>query len=571
MTREALFHCQFGAVQPKRGDVLHKVAAYNSAGRVTASDGTLYDFSRKADEHVGGCIMLPDGAPAEYADPVALWAAAQDAETRIDGQPARLVEFTIPREVPADQRLEFTRAIVAPWVVEGAAAQIDIHCPPAADGGEQPHAHVILSRRALGPEGFAARKLANTPWTANKGRDMRGAVAERMNQWLADHGVNVRVDHRSHRERGDDTPTEGNVSRAAVETWKRRPDEATTYADTLAARPIRRQLRNARREQAAAKAEIVDLSREYNRRVPGCRAPRRRQQTAFDPAWLPPVGDGVSAVEPEKWGGTITLADGSAIVARADRLVIRGRVTDAAIAALADQAVRQGWTDGVELTGNKAFRDRLAAALAERGVRVTNHPEPPSVPGVSLDAGTTTRRLGGLNKSSDVDPPTSPTAEPTAPIPQENRHSLAPSTASADAEAPTRRHVEVNVPSSVETTGRRSDGDRRRALAALSESERQANDDYAAGRITTTQLQAARLPSAAVAGGDRATIEAAMHGDLDAARQAAERWQAERNRRAAAAARRAAADEPTPDHALAPALKPFWATGQRKTSDSKRG
>jgi hypothetical protein len=123
VTREALFHCQFGAVQPKRGDVLHKVAAYNSAGRVTASDGTLYDFSRKADEHVGGCIMLPDGAPAEYADPVALWAAAQDAETRIDGQPARLVEFTIPREVPADQRLEFTRAIVAPWVVEGARSR----------------------------------------------------------------------------------------------------------------------------------------------------------------------------------------------------------------------------------------------------------------------------------------------------------------------------------------------------------------------------------------------------------------------------------------------------------------
>jgi len=44
----------------------------------------------------------------------------------------------------------------------------------------------------------------------------------------------------------------------------------------------------------------------------------------------------------------------------------------------------------------------------------------------------------------------------------------------------------------------------------------------AAGRITAAQLQAARLPSAAVAAGDQATIEAAARGDLDEAQRAAE-------------------------------------------------
>src|SRR5690606_26235166 len=145
----------------------------------------------------------------------------------------------IPRDVPEESRLDFARAVVAPWVAEGAAAQIDIHCPKAADGQPQPHAHVILSRRALGPDGFADKKMSNTPWTANRGRDMRAAVADRMNQWLADHGLDVRVDHRSHRAHGDDTPAERNVSRAAVEVWKRRPDDSTAFADVLAARPVR--------------------------------------------------------------------------------------------------------------------------------------------------------------------------------------------------------------------------------------------------------------------------------------------------------------------------------------------
>jgi len=609
--REALFHCQFGVVQPSRGDVLHKVAAYNSATGIEAPDGTLYDFSRKAAEHVGGCILLPNGAPADYADPAALWSAAQAAETRVDGQPARLVEFAIPREVPADQRLEFTRSIVAPWVEEtGAAAQVDVHCPRAADGGEQPHAHVILSRRALGPEGFAERKLSNAPWTANRGKDMRAEVAARMNAWLADNEIAVRVDHRSHRERGDPTPPEPNVSRAAVETWKRRADEATAFTDTLAARPVRRHLRDARRELAAAEAEIADLRREYSRRVPGLQGPRHRRRAVVDPAWLPPVGDGVAAVEPQRWGATITLADGSAVVVRADRILIRGPVTDAAIAAVADQAVRQGWAkDGVELTGSPASRDRLAAALAIRGVAVTNHPEPPS--SAALEAarqhydGPVARRPddllksagqhlptsphGDLNVSSDADPTASPAADSTPPEPQGNRRHPAGSTAPTSASAPTRRygdllrspdagatarpHGDINIPSSVEATARRGDRDRRRALAVLAESERHANADYAAGRITTAQLQAARRPTAAVATGDQATIEAALRGDFDGARQAAECWHVERDRRAAAAARRtAAASEPTSaDPAPAPAYRPPWATGPKtKNKEGKR-
>lgn len=259
----ALFHVQFGAVQPSRGDRLHKVAAYNSAARVQAPGGAAYDFTRKACEHVGGCLMLPAGAPAWAADAAHLWSQAEAAESRCDGQPARLVEFAIPREIRPEHRLDFARSVVAPWVAdEGVAAQIDLHCPPAADGGEQPHAHVILTRRALGATGFASRKTDNRPWTHDKGRTMRAAVASRMNAWLEAHGYESRVDHRSRADCGDLVPPEPDVGRAAVEAWRNRPDEAVAFGDVLALRPRRRRLREAIAEREAAEAEIHHLEKE---------------------------------------------------------------------------------------------------------------------------------------------------------------------------------------------------------------------------------------------------------------------------------------------------------------------
>lgn len=285
----ALFHCQFAAVQPSKGDRLHKVSAYNSAARVQAPDGAAYDFTRKAREYVDGCLMLPAGAPAAWAaDPLRLWAAAEAAEKRVDGQPARLVEFAIPREVRPEHRLDFARSVIAPWIDdEGVAAQLDLHCPRAADGGEQPHAHIILSRRALTPDGFAARKTSNTPWTANKGRDMRATIASRMNAWLEANGYQSRVDHRSHAARGDPTPPEPDVGRRAVEAYKRDPDDADAYARVLADRPKRRALRKATAEREAAEVEIQHLEEEQRhvppRTDPGRPVDRHPQGDAGDP------------------------------------------------------------------------------------------------------------------------------------------------------------------------------------------------------------------------------------------------------------------------------------------------
>lgn len=371
----ALYHVQFAVVARSKGDNAVKVAAYNHAARYETADGAVYDFRRKSAEHRGHVVMLPTGAPTWAADGDELWRRAEAAERRCDAQPARLVEFAIPREVPAHLRMDFARAVVAPWVADGMGAQIDLHTTTAADGQEQPHCHVVLTRRRLTADGFAPTKARewDKAWTADRGRTMRAEVAARMNGWLEAHGLDSRVDHRR---QGGDVPPERNAPRRAVETHKADPSHpaAEPWRATLEARQTRRQLRAAQRAAAQATHEIAALGAEYDHRVPGLR-PRDRRRVPWDDTWLPPTGGAVVGVERDAKGAVIHLDGGARMLDRGNRLTLAGGVTDAGLDALAEQAARHGWRE-VEVTGPQEVRDRLARALAARGITATNHQAP---------------------------------------------------------------------------------------------------------------------------------------------------------------------------------------------------
>jgi hypothetical protein len=240
-------------------------SAYNLCARL--DDGTrAYDFARKASEHVGGCVLLPTGAPQALAEPGALWRAAEAAERRADAQLARQMLITIPREVAAADRLAFACAVVAHYVADGAAAQVDVHCPGAADGGEQPHAHILLTLRRVSDAGLAATKCRewNQDFRADGGRAERARVATRATAWLHAHGIAQDYDLRSLADRGDDRPPEPSAPRADWQRWTREgadPEAApATVAATLAHRGRRSALARVESVAAEAAAEIAALS-----------------------------------------------------------------------------------------------------------------------------------------------------------------------------------------------------------------------------------------------------------------------------------------------------------------------
>ena len=97
-------------------------------------------------------ILLPENAPQEYADRNTLWNAAEAVEKQWNSQLARRWVLTIPREIPPDQYAVLVREFCEQqFVSKGMIADFAIHDPHPP--GHNPHAHVLLTMRAMDEHG----------------------------------------------------------------------------------------------------------------------------------------------------------------------------------------------------------------------------------------------------------------------------------------------------------------------------------------------------------------------------------------------------------------------------------
>ena len=97
-------------------------------------------------------ILLPANAPPEYADRNTLWNAAEAVEKQWNSQLARRWVLTIPREILPDQYAVLVREFCEQqFVSKGMIADFAIHDPHPP--GHNPHAHVLLTMRAMDEHG----------------------------------------------------------------------------------------------------------------------------------------------------------------------------------------------------------------------------------------------------------------------------------------------------------------------------------------------------------------------------------------------------------------------------------
>jgi Ti-type conjugative transfer relaxase TraA len=192
----AIYHFSAKVISRGSGSSALAAAAYRSASRL--HDQRLdrhHDFSNKAGV-VHSEVMLPGGAPEQLSDRATLWNAVEAAEVRKDAQLAREIEFAIPRELSAKFGIELAREFVArEFVAAGMIADLNVHRDIGADGEPKPHAHVMLTVRAVNENGFGAkvRDWNRTELLAH----WRERWAEHVNQRLAELDIDARIDHRS--------------------------------------------------------------------------------------------------------------------------------------------------------------------------------------------------------------------------------------------------------------------------------------------------------------------------------------------------------------------------------------
>lgn len=199
----AIYHLTAKIIGRKAGQSAVACAAYRSGQELDdARSGQTFRFSR-ADRVVHSEIALPDHAPAWARDRAALWNAVEAGERRKDAQLAREFELALPVEFDLEQQRELLRTWVsAEFTSAGAAADLAIHLDKA---GRNPHAHIMTTMRALGPEGWSKQKLRQ--WEDRSALEgWRESWASHINQALERAGRAERVDHRSYADQDAQQP-----------------------------------------------------------------------------------------------------------------------------------------------------------------------------------------------------------------------------------------------------------------------------------------------------------------------------------------------------------------------------
>ncbi|MEG1154349.1 MAG: MobQ family relaxase [Acinetobacter sp.] len=189
----AIFHLDFKIVKRSEGRSSVAKAAYHARCRITDErTGDTYDYSRRADLF-GHFILTPVNAPAHIVESsIALWNEVERVERQNNGQTARYFDVAIPAELNNDDKkklvLEYCQKNFAD---KGMIADIAFHDLDS----DNPHAHVMLTLKTIGPEGFGKKERS---WNDRKmsvlWRESWSAMA---NSFLAAAGSSERIDHRS--------------------------------------------------------------------------------------------------------------------------------------------------------------------------------------------------------------------------------------------------------------------------------------------------------------------------------------------------------------------------------------
>jgi hypothetical protein len=385
------FRIQLGIVSRAEGHSAAKRSAYQSCGVIVAHDGERFDFSRKAKEHVRTIVLLPENAPGWARAPESLWQRAAQAERRVDAQEARIIDFSMPRAVPADLWEACIRHVYEPFVRMGMVLQVDVHDTPASDGGRNVNIHGLATLREIDGDNLAARKNRtwNDAFRQRNGREVREQFAERLTAFCQEHGISYQGDARPNAERDLPDP-EPNLPRWNFEYAERTGTMPEALAVLHEHRRRRRQWEVAQAEAVEAALELTKLEvhirqRRQRRLVPvlpanGRPSARRDRRAAILRAWhrngwidaqtIPAIAS--VRFDPKRDVLWIDLADGSVLVDRGDAITMQGPVTWPAALETAAAAERHGWKS-VEVSGDQAYKDAVTVASMLRGIEVRNH------------------------------------------------------------------------------------------------------------------------------------------------------------------------------------------------------
>lgn len=192
----AIYHFTAKVISRARGQSAIAKAAYNSRARIADErTGDSHDYRRKGGLVFSG-IFAPKDAPEWVHDRARLYNEIERGEKRKDAQLVREVEIALPHELTLEQRERLVKDFMREqFVRKGMIADVAIHEPDKEGDERNHHAHILLTMRAIGPDGFGAKVR---DWNGKEQLESwRDAWERTANRYLEKHGHEARIDRRT--------------------------------------------------------------------------------------------------------------------------------------------------------------------------------------------------------------------------------------------------------------------------------------------------------------------------------------------------------------------------------------
>ena len=217
----AIYHLSTKPISRSSGRSAVASIAYRAGIAITDERlGKTYDYTKRH-----GVLWTGLATPNDVKiDRNELWNLAEKSENRSNSRTAREIVINIPHELMQGDlgtgnmlAHEFASQLSEKYQV---AVDVAVHAPDKQGDNRNFHAHLLLTTRKLEQDRHGNIKLtdksqlemSNTQLkkagllsNQDELKEIRKAWADLTNEYLAEHGIDERIDHRSHKDRGLDT------------------------------------------------------------------------------------------------------------------------------------------------------------------------------------------------------------------------------------------------------------------------------------------------------------------------------------------------------------------------------
>lgn len=205
----AIYHFSVKAISRADGRSVVACAAYRSGQKLVCDYyGKEQDYTRKTGVELSQ-IYAPENTKSVLLDRSQLWNSVEKVERKKNALLAREFEIAFPSELNAEQRKKMLDELCQNLVKKhGVIVDAAIHAPHADGGSDERnyHAHIMFTTRVIDPQtgDFSAKKYRD--FSRDSGTKTvshwRESFADLTNKHLEKAGYDVRVNHRSYKDRG---------------------------------------------------------------------------------------------------------------------------------------------------------------------------------------------------------------------------------------------------------------------------------------------------------------------------------------------------------------------------------